>query len=518
MTRLAKLWRVLAWSLLGSLATVGVWADGEQAFKQGVAASDQQDWSEAAEHFRRAVADDGQESSRRVFISGAFSSPYLPHFYLGWTLYQWDAQYCSEALQSWEKSMEQGVVQSFRRQYQDLRNGREACLSRLLPPALAGAEAVLGQSRNRLRELAVGGVLDDAEVEDVETSIEALEHRLTEGRVSKDLEAVGEVTRQAEEVTQDLDQRRTDASAQSDRRLQNAAAAVRSALDEAERAERQVLALLADPTYAAVRRTLPQEGVAPGMEARLDAVQAEASRASRLGELQAVETEARDVAEAFQASLVRLRELFDAELRRRAAAPPERRPAPPSEAEPVLPQAVRGETPRDPSSDQRVLVRSDEEVARDRLRTRIDELLDWVQGASPTPMMSRQMQRLEGTLEAFDEGALTPSTRARFEASLAALQLLATGHAFLGGEPGEALRWVDLRPLPEPVLAAHGQLFAAAARFDLFRQGGEQEGDLLEAARLDVQQCRRWVPDLNPDVEVFSPAFRRFYVETLAQP
>lgn len=500
-------------TLLGWFVATDLWADAEQSFKKGLEASDQQDWPEAAEFFRQAVAEDGLESSRRVFISGVFSSPYLPHFYLGWSLYRQGPPFCSEALKSWRASAQQGVVQTFRRQYQDLQSGRETCLEQLLPPAMSGAEAVLRRSRGRLQELVDGDVVDAAFSQDVVESIERLEERLAEAMTSKDLEAVRRVTGQAEEVAQDLERQQAAASARSGRRLEDATVDARRALNDADGAERQLLALLADPSYAAVRRTLPEEGVPPPLEARLRDVRALASRASLLDEHLAVETEARAVAVALEVARLRLRDLFDTELRRRAAVPPPEISASTAEVSSSLPVPSQDLTP--PRTVPAAGVETSENVAQDPLHVQTRELLAWVTDASPTPLMTLQAGRLRGLLDGLAEGT---GSQKRLEASLGAMQLLAAGHAFLRGEPRQTLRWIDWRPLPDSGLAAHGHLFAAAARFDLFRRGGEREVDSLEAARRNVLQCHRLDPGLEPDNSVFSPAFRSFYREVQAEP
>ena len=498
---------ILAWGTLCLLAATDLWADAEQAFKKGLEASDQQDWSEAVGYFRQAAEADGQESSRRVFISGVFSSPYLPHFYLGWSLYRQGPEHCSEALKSWQTSQRQGVVQTFRRQLQDLENGQEACLERLLPPAVSGAEAVIRENRSRLQELLDGDVVDVAHREDLQASLKTLEGRLGAARTARDLDAVQQVTRQGAELAQrleGLEAQQAAAASRSETRLQDAAVAARRALEDAERAERQVLALLADPTYAEVRRNLPGEGMLRQLETRLEDVRQAAFRAGDLAEYQAVEKEAAAVAEALRESRQRLRDLFDGELRRRAAAPPQQPPT-------SLPPPSVPSTPVDePTSES-----TSEDAATTLLNTRIGDLLDWVQASSPTPLMTRQAQRLETLMGELVDGTAVEGIQDRFDASLEALQLLAAGHAFMVGEPRETLRWIDLRPMADPVLAAHGQLFAAAARFDLFREGGERDVGLLDAARLDVEQSRRVVPDLEPDEQMFSPAFRSFYRDTL---
>ena len=60
----------------------------EENFREGVRAGDLKKWQEAAAHMAEAIAENPTESKKRIALSGVFSSPYIPHFYRGWFLYQ----------------------------------------------------------------------------------------------------------------------------------------------------------------------------------------------------------------------------------------------------------------------------------------------------------------------------------------------------------------------------------------------------------------------------------------------
>jgi hypothetical protein len=59
--------------------------------------------------------------------------------------------------------------------------------------------------------------------------------------------------------------------------------------------------------------------------------------------------------------------------------------------------------------------------------------------------------------------------------------------------------------------AAQGLLLRSAARFALFKAGGEKDVDLRRQAAEDAAASRRADPNLLPDAEAFSPQFADFF-------
>jgi hypothetical protein len=59
--------------------------------------------------------------------------------------------------------------------------------------------------------------------------------------------------------------------------------------------------------------------------------------------------------------------------------------------------------------------------------------------------------------------------------------------------------------------AAQSLLLRSAARFALFKAGGEEDRDLLRLAAEDAAASRRADPSLQPDGEAFSPQFVSFF-------
>ena len=146
-------------ALLGSIALQALGAVPEaraqnrDAFKQGIEAIDLEHFAQAVEPLRQAVSEDGRESDARVFLSGVFSRPYLPHFFLGWALYRSGTDNCEEALVALAESSRQGVIEGFGRLRADLESAREACNRVLLPRAESEARAELDRVRGLLGRL-----------------------------------------------------------------------------------------------------------------------------------------------------------------------------------------------------------------------------------------------------------------------------------------------------------------------------------------------------------------------------
>lgn len=94
---------------------------------------------------------------------------------------------------------------------------------------------------------------------------------------------------------------------------------------------------------------------------------------------------------------------------------------------------------------------------------------------------------------------------------MAALQLIAGARAFFAGEVLRTEEILADANSADARLAAQAQLFLSAARFALYRMGGERDDGLLGDAAAGVHRCHSLDPDLAPSPRVFSPAFRDFF-------
>jgi hypothetical protein len=90
-------------------------------------------------------------------------------------------------------------------------------------------------------------------------------------------------------------------------------------------------------------------------------------------------------------------------------------------------------------------------------------------------------------------------------------ELLAGAQAYFDGRYQDAVRLLERVTGEKGRAAAQAWLLRAAARFALFRRGGEKDGDLRRLAAADVVACRRADPSLSPDAAAFSPTFIEFF-------
>jgi hypothetical protein len=115
----------------------GLAAQDNDAFRRGMQARDDEQWTVVAQRMREAIAQRPQESTERVGARlGLGGNEYLPHYFLGEALFR--SGDCAGAVNAWAISERQGVVQKVRNGEfgRDLRNGYTECEKKgVLPPA-----------------------------------------------------------------------------------------------------------------------------------------------------------------------------------------------------------------------------------------------------------------------------------------------------------------------------------------------------------------------------------------------
>jgi tetratricopeptide (TPR) repeat protein len=94
--------------LLLAAAAQPAWAGWQEDYKEGVAMLQEKKFKKAENLLRAAIDSKFQEKANAIKASGMFFEPYLPHFYLGLTLFQ--QQSYEEAIQELERSESMGVV------------------------------------------------------------------------------------------------------------------------------------------------------------------------------------------------------------------------------------------------------------------------------------------------------------------------------------------------------------------------------------------------------------------------
>jgi len=158
--------------------------------------------------------------------------------------------------------------------------------------------------------------------------------------------------------------------------------------------------------------------------------------------------------------------------------------------------------------------------------------------AAKVAAVGRRRAALEGTLRRTSSAgpglplAELGALAGRIERDMAGLRaaaepppeaLLAAADAWLRGDPEAVLAALGgPRPPPdagtgtglgfrEPRARAHALLLRSAAVFALYQAGGGRDPGLLEAARLDLEECLRTDPSVEPVPRAFSPRFRDFF-------
>jgi len=119
--------RLRAGLAVGGLVIAILWStpvqaeDARDLYKNAMRAVDAQQWETAIQLLRQAIAIDPEAKS------GTFRK-YIPHFYLGYSLYQLGN--CKSALIVWEESYKQGVIQQLK-EFGDFQQGVTVCRKRI---------------------------------------------------------------------------------------------------------------------------------------------------------------------------------------------------------------------------------------------------------------------------------------------------------------------------------------------------------------------------------------------------
>lgn len=135
-TRRAQLRQLASGFLLTILLTSGAQADYKDAYKDGLEAAKQRNWSSVEAKMKGAIAERPQEAIR---LAALFFKNYLPHYYLG--LARFELGDCRGALESWETSSSQGAVQKATEEWSTLQSKRKTCQLRLAEVEQAAREA-----------------------------------------------------------------------------------------------------------------------------------------------------------------------------------------------------------------------------------------------------------------------------------------------------------------------------------------------------------------------------------------
>ncbi len=488
-------------------------ANPEDSFKQGIEAADLKRWEEAARHLREAIAEDPQESEKRVLLSGVFTRPYLPHFYLGVALYNAGHNHCEEALRAWEISLAQAVVTRLKRQHQELQKARDTCNGLLLPAAIEAAARELEhatETAGRLTDTPALAAASAAGRERLAAARDRFESGKSASRLGDLRHAENEARAAAEQLAEVLQQ----VSQAATGRLEAAGLAARQAIAEATGAQQALAALLRDPGRATVWRRHPEVETPAAAVELLRSARAKSGDGANLGDLEAAGVDAAAAKVAFDAARTQAERIFADDLEAQ-----DRRPtAMVSPADPGSTPVDARTLPPPPNAEprQRTADTRDPATATEvrRLTQSAERLLGLVgSGDTSSRLLDVQRSRLTSLILAAREEGGVEGLRRRLADSMAALQLLSGAEAYLGGAPRRAVEILTLADLADERLAAQAHLFLAASRFALYRLGGEGDALLLAQVTASVARCRELAPALVADPRTFPPPFRDLFAQ-----
>jgi len=122
---------ILGFLLGASLGTAASAADKKpEEFRKAIQAQDKGNWKESVLLLTSAM-NKQPEDGQRVRIYGTRYLSYLPHYYLGFALYQ--QKKCTEALKHWDQSLGIGAVQTSE-EFQALLIYSEECKRKAMTP------------------------------------------------------------------------------------------------------------------------------------------------------------------------------------------------------------------------------------------------------------------------------------------------------------------------------------------------------------------------------------------------
>jgi len=143
-----------------------------------------------------------------------------------------------------------------------------------------------------------------------------------------------------------------------------------------------------------------------------------------------------------------------------------------------------------------------------RLRRDVEQIVLQTQslGTSPSPQaLEDHRDRLAGALRALQNAFQPPPA-----------ELISAVQAYFSGSYDEVVAILDDLDLKSKRARAHAALLLAAARFGLYRAGGEEDEALVEAAGQAIREAHEAEPRLVPLERAFSPGFIAFFNETLS--
>lgn len=496
----------------------------DEAFKKGMQARGDKNWSEAVRQMRLAIQENGQESSRKVrssLVSSVFGGggvEYLPHYFLGEALH--NQQDCAGAVTEWAISIDQKVVQSKTDFLQVIQRGYKECAAKgvLLPGdfdtlwkstrqvymeanALAKKITDLGAA-HRDQWMPLASQYEEGGRKELEAASARLNIAQKTRSASDFAEAKGASERAmvklkpledslntaianfatAQDKLRDL-QKEIENAENADYSIDAAKGALTEQMAGSRKAGRDQLAQ-ARTQFAAAQKTQNAATIAEGMKSAQNATKAFTQVIEQLRKIVVATTNQR-LAEAIKVAdeaFLSVSALMET-MNRRAAQTPDK----------MTPEMTN---------------------ARDALQKRIDAQRSRYERVRKTGDLNgladvtRQTMEAQGTLNTLIQafGPLTLRDRGVHAA------LEEGAHQFFDGEYQKALTALDPSTgVADASLQLHVHLFRAASLFGLFVRSGETRQELRTQALAEIEQCKQINSSFEPDSRVFAPRFITLY-------
>jgi hypothetical protein len=504
---------VLAWPAIA--------AAQDDAFRRGLNARGDRNWTVAANQMRAAIANDPTESSQRK-VGGGFlglgsGTEYLPYYFLGEALLNLGD--CVGAVEAWANSEQQGAVKARREFVANIAAGYKKCAASgvLLPPEynalLASTRQALGEATAMAERLSkLGEANRDAwrtEINELYLratgELQTAQARLqagTRGRSAADFNESRNATNRATGILRGVELN-LKASIENVSFVQRQVREVDQLIAGAENGDRAIdnVKVQLTPELAASRQN-GRDLVARARE-RIGAAEKTQNGATANEGLRAAQDANTVFAQVLEEATKLARAILERELGEVLAAA--------TEAVSFLDTSFA--TLERLAVEKASLAAADMTAKREAFLKRVNTIRRRFDAANKTQNVGGLRETARLAIEARTEldtliasfGPVTLRDRGVHEALEQGARL------FFSGEHQQALTALDSQALADAPLQLQVRLLRAASLYHLFVRSGEKDQALRTRAVSEVEACKRIDPNFQPDARAFAPRFLSFY-------
>ncbi len=501
----------------------------EEEFKKGMVAFDAKspDWADVAAQMRAAIMRDSTENAKTIryktglFIVGAASAPYLPHYFLGEALYHLGD--CATAVGEWSTSEQQGVIKSrpeFAQYARSMDDGIKQCAAKgVLPPIEFGAQvantrtAITDVSTRLVRVQSLRDAHQDVWRPDLNDQLASAQadtrnaqtrlNAALRSRSARDFQDARSAAEHAAVTLYGLESLVNSAVA-----TQNVLSAQSRDIDQAvgaaDAADKAIDATkFSLPTALATQRQAGRDLIARARERARDA-QATRSLTAANEALRS----AQDAKTSLEAVLDQVKKAMRDALTRDLASASDAATESLSfiDASYANLTKLAGQQPGGVTADMTAHLESLQKrlTAMKRTFDSARKAQDLAAVRDVNRLASEARVEIDGLMTSF--GPVTLATRGVRPA------LEDGARQFFAGEYDKVVRTLDPgNGLADAPMQLHIHLFRAAALYALYVRSGDQDQSLRTKALAEVQACQQLEPAFRPDPRAFAPRFISFY-------